>query len=737
MRRLNPKYVRIAAIVAASLLVILIIAGIVAYNKREAFLQSALVKAKAKAKRDYQLDLNIANARFTGLATVTCDGITIVPEQRDSLVRIDHFEVSVKLLPLILGKVKLGDVNLQNGFVHLTDIKGVKNFDFLFKKKKDTTAKTKADLSLLANNLINEVLYKIPDDLDMKNFMISYTKDSTSLKLLTQQAVIDNGELTSTIKVNDGEATWHLAGKMEPSDKEIDVKLYADGGKVEIPFIQNRYKARINFESMNIKLDDVDHSEGETRIASSFGVKNLLINHKGLSSSDIVVQNGSLDADIMVGTNFVALDSSSVIHLKKMTAHPYLKYTLSPKKLYDLKLNTGWQSAQDIFDSFPDGTFESFEGIKVAGKLNYTLDFSLDMQNPDAVVFNSTLQKDPDFKILKYGRTDLSKLNRPFEYTPYVKGKPVRTMIVGPQNPEYTPLDQISPYLRNAVMTAEDPTFYQHHGFVEEAIRKSIATDIKTKAFKRGGSTMSMQLVKNSFLSMEKTLARKMEEILIVWMIENNNIMTKNRMLEIYFNIIEWGNNIYGIKEAARYYFGKTPAELDLGESIYLASIVPSPRTGLYAFLPDGTLRPSRIFYFNSLGKLMAMSHHIPRDTTGAYGFYGVRLREGLRHEIAPVDSAQAEQILNGSPDESIIDIPEPANEEPEKKPSFFQRLFGGGKKDTVAENLKDRLKREEELRIKNIDSTGKTNKQIRQEKREIKRQEKERRKALEQQGLL
>ncbi len=71
---------------------------------------------------------------------------------------------------------------------------------------------------------------------------------------------------------------------------------------------------------------------------------------------------------------------------------------------------------------------------------------------------------------------------------------------------------------------------------------------------------MSMQMVKNSFWSLEKTLARKMEEILIVWMIENNNIMTKSRMLEIYFNIIEWGNNIYGIREAARYYFGKSPA---------------------------------------------------------------------------------------------------------------------------------------------------------------------------------
>lgn len=738
MRRLNPKYIRIAAIVAASLLVVLLIGGIIVFSKREALLQNALIKAKAKLKHDHQLDLNIANAGFTGLTTVSCDGISIVPEQRDSLLRIGHFEVSIKLLPLIFGKIKLGGVILQNGYIQLTDKKGIRNFEFLFKKKTDTTsADGKSDLSVLANNVINEVLYKIPDDLDMKNFMVSYTKDSTSLKLLTQEAVIDDGDLTSTIKVNNGEATWHFTGTMHPSDKEIDVKLYADGGKVEIPFIQQRYNARVNFDSINIKLNDVDHSDGETRILSYWGVNNLLIHHAGLSSSDIVIQNGALDADIFVGPNFISLDSSSVIHLKKITAHPYLKYTLSPKKLYDMKVSTGWQNAQDIFDSFPAGTFESFEGIKVAGKLNYSLNFSLDKDNPDALVFKSKLDKDPAFRIIRYGKTDLSKLNRPFQYTPYVNGRAVRTMTVGPQNPDYTPLAEISPYLRNAVMTAEDPTFYSHHGFVEEAIRKSIATDIKEKAFKRGGSTISMQLVKNSFLSMEKTLARKMEEILIVWMIENNNIMSKSRMLEIYFNIIEWGNNIYGIREAAHYYFGKGPSELTLGESIYLASIVPSPRTGLYAFMPDGTLRSSRIFYFNSLGRLMAGQRYIDRDTTGAYGFYDVRLREGLRSEIAPVDSAQAEQILNAAPDDSfIIDIPVPAPE-PEKKPNLFQRIFGGGKKDTVAENLKDRLKREEEFRLNHIDSTGKTNKQIRQEKREIKRQEKERRKALERQGLL
>ncbi len=84
-------------------------------------------------------------------------------------------------------------------------------------------------------------------------------------------------------------------------------------------------------------------------------------------------------------------------------------------------------------------------------------------------------------------------------------------------------------------MTAEDPSFYSNHGFVEESIRKSLATDYKEKKFKRGGSTISIrQLVKNTFLNRDKTLARKIEEILMVWMIENNQVMTKEPHAGVY-----------------------------------------------------------------------------------------------------------------------------------------------------------------------------------------------------------
>jgi hypothetical protein len=724
MHRPNSKYIRIAGIIAICLIILFLIGGYIAYTKRGAFLQSAISKAKLKAKKDYNLDLEIGSAHFIGLSTVSFSDITIVPDKRDSLLSIKKFDISIKLMPLIFGNVKLANVVLDNGHLNLTDIKGVRNFDFLFKKKKDTTEKkTRADLSELANNLMKQVLYKIPDDLDLKNFLVTFKNDSAGVKLLAQTAVIKDGKLSSTIKVDDGAATWHFAGKMHPSDKDIDVRLYADGKKVEIPMIEKRYRLKVNFDTITTRLEKVENSGGVTRIYGYWSVRNLLINQPGLSSSDIIVPNGSIDANVFVGKNYVSLDSSSQVHIKKITIKPYIKYQLNPVKIYTIKINTDWLNAQDVFDSFPDGLFDSFTGIQVTGKVKYHLHVFLDSSNPDKVQFESALAKD-NLNIIKYGKTDLGRLNKVFVYTPYERGKPMSPRIIGPQNPDFTPLEDISLNMRNAVMTSEDPSFYTNHGFVEESIRRSIATDVKEKKFKRGGSTISMQLIKNAFLSREKTLARKMEEILIVWMIENNNVMSKNRMLEVYFNIVEWGRNIYGIGEASRYYFGKSPSELTLGESIYLASILPHPKTGLYSFLPDGSLRPSLQNYFNLIGKLMAGRGWTQADSNG-YGYYSVRLKESLRQEIAPVSTSVADSLMKQNNDDEE-DTPIVVPTVPDKKPNFFQRLFG--KKDTAAK----KIEKEPE-----IDTVGKTKKQIRQEKRALKKLEKERQKELRDKGLL
>jgi hypothetical protein len=724
MQRIQNKYIRIVGIVFLVLFVLVLIGGTIVWFKREQLLHNALDKATAKAKRDYNLDVKIGRAHFIGFSTVSFSEITVVPQNRDSLLHISNFEVGVKLLPFIFGDIKLSSVKLDNGLLNLTNTNGVKNFDFLFKKKKDTTQNTHTDMSVVANNLIKQVLYKIPDDLDVKGFNVRYRDDSTSVSMLTKSALIKDGDLTSTILVNNGESTLHFAGKMRPSDKYIDVMLYADHKKVELPFIQKKFGLKLSFDTLHTALNKVERGGDETRIFSSLSVRNLLINHPKLAANDIVVPTGSMDANLFVGPQYLSVDSSSVIHLKNITANPYIKYTLKPVKIYEMKVNMPFTDAQQLFSSFPQGMFDALEGIQVSGKLAYNLHFYLDSSQPDSLKFDSNLQQE-NFKIVKYGHTRLTRLNDEFVYTPYEKDKPMPPRIIGPANPYYTPLSDISPYLQHAVMTAEDPSFYTHHGFVTRSIKKSIAINFKEKKFKRGGSTISMQLVKNAFLNRHKTLARKIEETLIVWMIENTHIMAKSRMLEVYFNIIEWGNNIYGIGEAARYYFDKKPADLDLGESIYLASIVPKPKSGLYSFQEDGSLKGYLTSYFNLIGKMMVVKGYTEPDSSGAYGFYTVRLRQTLRQKVAHADSATVRKALKqdeGDDDagnDAVINVVPIA--EPEKKTGFFQRLFGGGKKDTAT--------------VKKTD-TVKTKKQLRQERRAERQKEKEAKQKLSERGL-
>jgi hypothetical protein len=178
-----------------------------------------------------------------------------------------------------------------------------------------------------------------------------------------------------------------------------------------------------------------------------------------------------------------------------------------------------------------------------------------------------------------------------------------------------------------------------------------------------------MQLVKNVYLSRQKTMARKVEEMLIVWIIENSNLSSKQRMFEIYLNLIEWGRNVYGIGEASRYYFGKHPSQLDIGEGIFLASIVPKPKSGLYRFEGDGSLRQSLRGYFRLIGGLMARRGLTSQDSS-AYGFYSVRLRQDLRSGIPMVDSLTADSLMI---------------EEPEEELSFLEQIIGKKRADTVS----------------------------------------------------
>ena len=134
----------------------------------------------------------------------------------------------------------------------------------------------------------------------------------------------------------------------------------------------------------------------------------------------------------------------------------------------------------------------------------------------------------------------------------------------------------ISEHLKKAILLGEDAAFFSHKGVDMNELREALKKDWETSSFKRGGSTITMQLAKNLYLNPSKNPLRKIKEIIIAWQIEQ--ALSKRRIFEIYLNVVEWGRNIYGAEAAARHYFGKSAADLDILESATLAALLPSPR---------------------------------------------------------------------------------------------------------------------------------------------------------------
>ncbi|MDD3529045.1 MAG: monofunctional biosynthetic peptidoglycan transglycosylase [Gallionellaceae bacterium] len=136
--------------------------------------------------------------------------------------------------------------------------------------------------------------------------------------------------------------------------------------------------------------------------------------------------------------------------------------------------------------------------------------------------------------------------------------------------------DHISGHLKRAVVAAEDSRFLDHNGFDWVGIEKAVEKNLRKGRIVAGGSTISQQLAKNLFLSSSRNPLRKVQEAVITVMIEQ--IWTKRRILEVYLNVIEWGNGIYGAEAAARRYFKTTAARLAPYQAAHLAAMIPNPR---------------------------------------------------------------------------------------------------------------------------------------------------------------
>jgi hypothetical protein len=636
MRKKNKKQI---AILVLKIFVVLIVLSVISFFMfRNTLLEKAIAKVSDKMTTDYNSSFIVKEASFKGFSGIEMKGITLVPQNADTLLQVSELKTSINFLKLLTGDVQLGTLEMKNGFIQLVKNENGKNFDAFLKNKKEDLLDDKKDANYAerAYRLLNRALNLVPTDMRLENLTLRMDDMGRKVNLHLKELKLADEQLESSIGVSadDIAQNWKVKGFADPRNKQADLNFFnTDTSRVEIPYLNERYGLKSGFDSIHINVEKIDMSGGELHVDGYASIRNFMVNHARISKKDVVIDDARFDYRFLFGSDFIALDSTSTVRLNKIKFHPFIKYSVEEDTTYALKARIPKMAAQDFIVSLPYGLFTNFEGMEAEGSFSYNLDFLYNKNKPNQLVFDSTLKKD-GLKITKYGAADLAKLNSAFTYRAVENGRQQRGISLSSDNPYYTPMEQIPSYLRSAVLTSEDPSFFSHRGFINEAFKQSIIKNIRTKKFARGASTISMQLIKNVFLTREKTLSRKLEEILLTYILENNRIASKERMLEVYFNVIEWGPDVYGIGEAASYYFGKSPSQLTLDECVFLASIIPRPKAFMWQFNDDGNLKGYAGKHNDYIKKLMLRRGLLnPEDTLAQSGKINItgRARSRIR----------------------------------------------------------------------------------------------------------
>lgn len=643
MRKKN-KGKRIAILLLKIVVIIIILSVASFFAFRNMALDKAITKINNKMKTDYNSTFTVRSAKFSGLSNIEMEGITLVPKNADTLLLVKELKTSISLAHLLTGEIQLGTLEMKNGYVQLVKNANGRNFDAFLKnrnKEEEEDMNDGANYADRAYRILNKALNLVPTDMNLTNLTLKLEDMGRKVSVHLGNLKLADKQLESTIGVR-GEniaQNWKVKGFADPRAKQADLDFFnTDTTRIEIPFIYEKYGLKSGFDAIHVNIDKIEMGGGELHVDGYASIKNFMVNHRRIANQDVVIDNARFDYRFLFGEDFVALDSTSTMQLNKIKVHPFLKYSVEEDTIYEMKARIPKMQAQDFIVSLPKGLFTNFEGMEAEGTFSYNLDFMYNKNKPNKIVFDSNLQKD-GLKIIKYGEADLAKLNTGFTYRAIDNGRVQRGISLTTGNPYYTPMENISPYLRKAVLTSEDPSFFSHRGFINEAFKQSIVKNIRTKKFSRGASTISMQLVKNVFLTREKTLSRKLEEILLVYILENNRIASKERMLEVYFNVIEWGPDVYGIGEAAAYYFDKSPAQLTLDECVYLASIIPRPKGFMWQFNDEGNLKPHAVKHSEYIKNIMLRRGLLTaEDTIAQSGQINVTGRARSRIRIKPVN---------------------------------------------------------------------------------------------------
>ena len=573
-------------------------------------------KTNEKFIQKYNTRLSVESITINGLNEVHIKKLLIKPLEADTVFFTEELNVSIRLLPLLRGRIRPDKIAVDHARMKLIKTNGTDNYSVFFKSRNtQTEVSTERNYALVADRILDAVFGKIPRDLLVKDLTIVCQLENDIVHAIIPDIVINKHHINANIHLTEGKRknSFSANGNIHESKRRFDLVLSkTDKNRVQLPFLESKLHAKTGFNQIELSFSQNEQSNTELKANGRIVLKGAYIQQAKISVEEIELNELEIDYSLTVQKHAIQLDSNSEVSINRFKTGLYGRYEKDTSRKISLGLHAPWFRAQNFFNAIPKGLCTSLKGIKTQGNLDYRLKFHADIDHPDSIEFVSIIQRD-HFSVQSFGEANLSKINSDFSLPVYDNNKLVRTLDVSPQNPHFVPYDKVPHNVLFSVLTSEDGGFMHHRGFNQEAFKKSIAAIIKSNRFKRGGSTISMQLVKNVYLNKNKTISRKVEEVILVWLIENLRLTSKERMLEVYFNIIEWGPGVYGINEASAFYFNKKPEELKWNEAIYLASIVPSPKNFARKFDEQGNLKQMD-GYYRLVANIMARRGQMPES---------------------------------------------------------------------------------------------------------------------------
>lgn len=611
------------------------------------FFNKTVERVKNKLETQYQLQLTIGENEFIGLNQLAISHILVKGYQGDTVFYTDSLYLQLKVLQLLKHRIRFKKIYAHRieGIIKLSEIETVLQSKEPLPIANHTRGSQ--NYAFTMGSIATTVFSLFPNEVLIDSAKISYQSVKGDFEIRCPAFSISNNHINGHFQFTNGFGDFSeciINGNLNSDQKSVSIILEPYQSEiVNIPVFEQIVGLGIHFDTLQFGFTVLSSTSELFKCTGYINTCQLSINHEKLAPKPMAVDKGSIRFNAAIGKRYIEIDSSSVITFNQISFSPYICYRKTAYKELELKIIEKVFESDMLFQSFPEGLFTNIRDIKTTGSLSYSFNFRVNLDNPDSILLSSELKKE-DFRIDQFGATNLTQLNDTFTYEVFENGQNVRSIFVGPGNRNFTPINDIPNCLKYSVITTEDGGFFYHKGFDEGSIKNSISDNIKKGRFARGGSTITMQLVKNVFLNKNKTISRKFEELLIVWMIENLNLTTKERMFEVYLNIIEWGPGIYGIKEASDFYFQKKPSQLNLNESIFLASIIPSPDNFRFTFNKEGNLRDYyREYYRFSSETMLSRGWINPEDTVGLLP--NVVLKGVAKNYLAKTDSLKLDSL--------------------------------------------------------------------------------------------